>query len=55
MQITYTYYSKNRILNPLTWLLVKIQIKGIMKRAMIGIKEQAQLNKPFIYELHATV
>ena len=27
---TYTYYSKNWLSNPLTWLLVKIQIKGIM-------------------------
>ena len=32
--------------------LVKIQIKGIMKRALMGIKEQAQSNDPFIYELH---
>ena len=31
--------------NPLTWLLVKIQIKGIMKRALMGIKQQAQSNE----------
>ena len=48
---TYTYFSKNRLFIPLTWLLVKIQIKGIMKRAMIGIKEQAESNEPFIYEI----
>jgi hypothetical protein len=49
---TYTYYSKNYLYNPLTWLLVKIQIKGIMKKAILGIKEQAQSNEPFIYDLH---
>ena len=47
---TYTYYSKKWIYKPLTWILVKIQVKGIMKRAIVGIKEQAQSNKPFIYE-----
>ena len=52
---TYTYYSKISIYNPLTWLLVKIQIKGIMKKAFLGIKEQAQSNEPFIYELHNNV
>ncbi len=52
---TYTYYSKSWIYNPLTWLLVKIQIKGIMKKAFLGIKEQAQSNEPFIYELHNNV
>ena len=48
----YTYYSKNRLYCPLTWLLVNIQIRGIMKRAIKGIKEQALSNDPFIYELH---
>ena len=51
---TYTYYSKNWICKPLTWLLVKTQIKGIMKRALVGIKEQALSNEPFIYEGHNT-
>ena len=37
---TYTYHSKSWIYKPLTWLLVKIQIKGIMKRAMVGIKKK---------------
>jgi len=47
----YTYYSKNRLYSPLTWLLVNIQIRGIMKRAIKGIREQALSNEPFIYEL----
>ena len=48
----YTFYSQNRLYSPLTWLLVNIQIRGIMKRAIKGIKEQALSNEPFIYELH---
>jgi len=52
---TYTYHSKNWLFNPLTWVFVKIQIKGIMKRALLGIKEQAQSNEPFIYELHTQI
>jgi len=47
---TYTYYSKNIFLHPLTWLFVNIQIKGIMKRAIKGIKKQAESNETFIYE-----
>ena len=49
---TYTYYSNNRLYSPLTWLFVNIQIKGIMKRAIKGIKAQALSDHPFIYEIH---
>lgn len=49
---TYTYYSKKKIFNPLTWLLVKIQIKGIMVRALSGIKQQAQSGEDFVYEIN---
>ena len=48
----YSYYSQNRLYRPLTWLLVNIQIRGIMKKAIKGIKEQALSNEPFIYETH---
>jgi len=47
---TYTYYSKKKLFKPLTWLLVNIQIKGIMIRALAGIKLQAQSNDDFIYK-----
>ena len=47
---TYTYYSKKKIFNPLTWLLVKVQIKGIMLRALPGIKQLAQSGEDFVYE-----
>ena len=46
----YTYYSKKKIFNPLTWFLVNVQIKGIMVRALKGIKQQAQSNENFVYE-----
>jgi len=49
---TYTYYSKKKIFNPLTWLLVNIQIKGIMVRALAGIKQQAQSGEDFVYEIN---
>ena len=48
----YTYYSKKKIFKPLTWLLVKIQIKGIMVRALSGIKQQAQSGEDFVYEIN---
>ena len=49
---TYTYYSNNWLYNPLAWLLVNIQIKGIMQRALVGIKQQAQSDDLFMYERH---
>jgi len=49
---TYTYYSKKKLFNPLTWLLVNIQIKGIMVRALSGIKKQAEFGEKFIYKLN---
>ena len=48
---TYTYYSKKKIFKPLTWLLVNVQIKGIMIRALAGIKKQAESGEEFIYKL----
>ena len=49
---TYTYYSKKKIFNPLTWLLVNIQIKGIMIRALSGIKKQAESSEEFVYKIN---
>lgn len=46
----YTYYSKNSLLQPVNWLFVHIQLKGMMKRAMAGIKKQAESEDEFIYE-----
>ena len=47
----YTYFSKSSLFYPLTWLFVKIQIRGIMKRAIVGIQEQAESNEPFLYTI----
>ncbi|MBK20857.1 MAG: hypothetical protein CMP63_00875 [Flavobacteriales bacterium] len=49
---TYTYYSKKKLFNPLTWLLVNIQIKGIMIRALAEIRKQAESGEEFIYKLN---
>ena len=45
----YTYFSKSSLFYPITWLFVKIQIRGIMKRAIVGIQEQAESHEPFVY------
>ena len=46
----YTYTSKNNILHPITWLYMKFQNKGMMKKAMMGIKAQAESNCKFVYD-----
>lgn len=46
---TYTYYARHRVWYPLTWLFVKVQIRGMMKRAMRGIQQQAESGLPFVY------
>ena len=44
----YTYFSKNLLWHPINWLFVKIQLQGMMKKALIGIKAQAESNNDFI-------
>lgn len=46
---TYSYYPKHVIYYPLAFLFVKIQIKGMMKKAIRGIKLQAESGNPFVY------
>lgn len=43
----YSYFSKNILCHPINWLFVKIQLKGMMRKAIKGIKKQAELNKAF--------
>lgn len=50
VKYTYTYHSRNWLMHPLNWLFVKIQIRGMMKKAIKGIKQQAESNAPFIYD-----
>jgi len=47
----YSYYSKNIFLHPINYLFVKIQIRGMMKKALSGIQKQAESDNPFYYEL----
>ena len=46
---SYSYFSKNLLCHPINWLFVKIQLKGMMNKALIGIKTQAESNKDFYY------
>ena len=46
----YTYYSKNIFTHPINWLFIKIQVRGLMRKAIKAIKEQAESNCEFIYQ-----
>ena len=48
---SYTYFSKNLLWHPINWLFVKIQLQGMMKKALIGIKAQAESNNDFYYSI----
>ena len=50
VEYRYTYSAKHWLYIPVLWLFVKIQIRGIMIRAIKGIKEQAESADAFIYE-----
>ena len=50
VEYQYTYYAKHWLHAPVLWLFVKIQIRGIMMRAIKGIKKQAESADAFIYE-----
>lgn len=50
IKYTYTFYSKNAFLQPINWLFMKIQYKGMMKKAIKGIKLQAESNNDFYYK-----
>lgn len=46
----YTYYSKNSFTHLINWLFIKIQLRGTMKKAIKGIKRQAESNEVLHYE-----
>ena len=48
---SYSYFSKNLLWHPINWLFVKIQLKGMMSKALIGINTQAESNKKFYYSI----
>lgn len=47
---TYTFYPENPITRILTWLFLQIQWRGMMQKALKGIREQAESDEPFYYE-----
>ncbi len=51
-QVTYryTFQPSHAIWRPLTWLFVRVQWSGMMRKAMQGIKKQAESRAPYVYE-----
>lgn len=47
---SYTFYSKNIFLHLCTMLFCSVQWKGMMRKAIKGIKLQAESKLPFVYE-----
>ena len=50
VRYAYTFYPKNWLYYLITWVFCQTQWKGMMKRAMKGIKKQAESDEQFIYE-----
>lgn len=50
VRYSYTFYSKNIFYHLFTVLFGLIQWKGMMKKAIKGIKKQAERNERFVYE-----
>jgi len=52
MEVTYsyTYDSKAFWLYPINLLFVKVQLRGMMKKAIKGIRQQAESGEPLYYE-----
>lgn len=51
---SYTFHSRNWFEFLITRAFAMIQWRGIMKKALAGIKKQAESDEPFIYETRAT-
>ena len=46
----YTFYSKNIMYHPFTMLFCRLQWKGMMKKALHGIRQQCESGALFVYE-----
>ncbi len=51
---SYTFYSRNLLKHLMTLAFAKIQWNGMMRQALRGIREQAESEEPFIYEVRPT-
>ena len=49
VEYSYDFYSKNIFLQPINWLFMQLQYKGMMKKALKGIKAFAESDQGFIY------
>jgi hypothetical protein len=47
---SYTFYNNGFFKFVITWIFCKLQWKGMMKKALKGIKQQAESGEVFIYE-----
>jgi hypothetical protein len=47
---TYTFYSKNVLLQPFNWLFVKIFWNGLQSKAIKNMKHLAETEAPYCYE-----
>lgn len=50
VKYSYTFYSKNRFYHLFTILFALMQWKGMMKKALKGIKKQAESKERLVYE-----
>lgn len=46
---TYTYFSKNILYHPFTWIFTKIFWKGLQKKAIKAMKQFAEDKSAFVY------
>ena len=46
----YTYFPKHTVYYIVLWLFCQIQVKGLMKQAIKGIRKQAESGDAFVYK-----
>lgn len=49
VEYSYDFYSKNIFLQPINWLFMQLQYRGVMKIAPKGIKAFAESEQVFVY------
>ncbi len=50
VRYVYTYDSRNWLTHPLNWAFGKVQMQGMMQKAIHGIQQQAESGCDFVYE-----
>lgn len=49
VEYSYQFYSKNILLQPINWIFMQFQYRGMMKKALKGIKAFAESDQEFVY------